>query len=101
MNLRAQTSWPIRYSRHGKTADGGHRILLATDRPVSFAEAIANSQVGDFDVTMIELVFDAEGNGSGTISVGTEVRWNDSTESLEVTNFSSQPVRLGNVRRTN
>lgn len=101
MNLRAQTGWPIRYSRHNKTADGGHRILLATDRPVSFAEAITNAQVGDFDVTMIELTFDAEGNGSGVISVGTEVRWNDSTNKLEVTNFSSQPIRLGNVRRTN
>jgi len=102
MNLRAQTSWPIRYSRMTKLAEGGMRILLATDRPVSFAEALNQAAlVGDFDVTVLELTFDAEGNGDGVLSVGTEVRWNSETEKLEITNFSSQPVKLGNVRRTN
>lgn len=102
MNLRNTTGWPIRYSRHTQLSDGGQRILLATDRPVSFAEALsAGAVVGDFDVTVVELTLDAEGNGEGTISVGTEVRWNDQTGKLEVTNFSTQPVRLTNLRRTN
>ena len=99
MNLRAQTGWPIRYSRRTQTADGKQRILLATDRAVSFAEAFnTGSAAGDFDVTMIELTLDAEGSGEGVLSVGTEVRWNDQTGKLEVTNFSSQPIKLGNVR---
>ncbi len=101
MNLRAQTSWPFRYSRIMPREDGGHRIILATDRPVSFGEALGNTMAGDFDVTVLELIFDAEGNGSGTMSVGTTVRWNSEKEKLEVTSFSSQPVRLGNVRRVN
>jgi hypothetical protein len=102
MNLRNTTGWPIRYSRHTQLSDGGQRILLATDRPVSFAEALsAGAVLGDFDVTVVELTLDAEGNGEGTISVGTEVRWNDQTGKLEVTNFSTQPVRLTNLRRTN
>lgn len=101
MNLRNTTGWPIRYSRHMELPDGGQRIMLATDRPVSFAEALSQGAVvGDFDVTMVELTLDAEGNGEGTISVGTEVRWNDQSGKLEVTNFSTQPVRLTNVRRT-
>jgi hypothetical protein len=99
MNLRAQTSWPIRYSRLVEGADGSRRILLATDRPVTFAEAFGNTQAGDFDVTLVELIFDAEGNGRGSLSLGTEVRWNDAEEKLEVTNLTSQPVRLGNVRQ--
>lgn len=99
MNLRAQTGWPIRYSRHTQLPDGKQRILLATDRPVSFAEAFNTGTVaGDFDVTVIELTLDAEGNGDGRLSVGTEVRWNDEAGKLEVTNFSSQPIMLGNVR---
>lgn len=101
MNLPATTGWPIRYSRHDQTADGKQRIILATDRPVSFAEAFNSSMVGEFDVTVIQLTLDAEGNGEGTLSLGTEVRWNSDTEKLEVTNLSSQPIMLGNVRRVN
>ena len=101
MNFQAQTSWPIRYSRMYQGTDGTVRIVLATDRPVSFTEALnQGSAVGDFDVTIVELTLDAEGNGEGVLSLGTEVRWNDKDEKLEVTNFSSQPIKLGNVRRT-
>ena len=102
MNLQASTSWPIRYSRMYEGTDGTVRIVMGTDRPVSFTEALnQGSAVGDFDVTIVELTLDAEGNGEGVLSLGTEVRWNDKEEKLEVTNFSSQPIKLGNVRRTN
>ncbi len=96
---RASHSWPLHYAREFKLADGGRRVLLATDRPVTFAEAYGNLQAGDFDVTIIELSFDKDGNGEGILSLGTEVTWNAETEKLEVTNFSSQPIRLGNVRQ--
>jgi len=102
MNLRGTTGWPIRYSRITQLPDGGQRIILATDRPVSWNEALnTGSVVGDFDVTALELTLDAEGNGEGRLSVGTEVRWNEAAGKLEVTNFSVQPATLGNVRRTN
>lgn len=102
MNLRGTTGWPIRYSRQSQLPDGKQRIILATDRPVSFIEAFDSSRmVGDFDVTVVDLTLDAEGNGEGTISVGTEVRWNDQAGRLEIANFSTQPVRLTDVRRTN
>ena len=102
MNLRGTTGWPIRYSRITQLPDGGQRIILATDRPVSWNEALnTGSVVGDFDVTALELTLDVEGNGEGRLSVGTEVRWNEAAEKLEVTNFSVQPATLGNLRRTN
>jgi hypothetical protein len=85
----------------GKTPEGKYRIILATDRPVAFAEAWNSSMAGEFDVSVIQLTVDAEGNGEGTLSLGTEVRWNSETEKLEVTNLSSQPIRFGDVRRTN
>ncbi len=79
--------------------DGKRQIVLATDRPVSFAEAYDQSRLGDFDVTIILLTVDAEGKGEGLLSMGTEVKWNDSTNKLEITNVSSQPIKLGDVRR--
>lgn len=97
--LRGSTGWPLRFSREVPMEDGGRHVRLATDRPVTFIEAYANLTVGDFDVTLIELTFDKDGNGSGVLSLGTEVRWNDETEAIEITNFTSQPIRLGNVRQ--
>jgi hypothetical protein len=98
VNLRATTSWPLRFSRQYPLENGGRRILLATDRPVTFQEEITSSVARDFDVTVIELMLDKDGQGEGTLSVGTEVTWNPQTEKLEVTNFSTQAVRLTNVR---
>mgnify|MGYP001817181656 CR=1 FL=1 len=101
LNAPGQTGWSLRYARLIPMPDGKQRLLLATDRPVAFAEAWTSTRGGDFDVTVIQLTLDAEGNGEGTLSFGTEVVWNSDTESLEVTNITSQPIALGNVRRTN
>ena len=101
LNVPGGTGWSLRYSRVGKTSEGKYRIILATDRPVAFAEAWNSSMAGEFDVSVIQLTIDAEGKGEGTLSLGTEVRWNSETERLEVTNLSSQPIRFGDVRRTN
>lgn len=96
--LTGQTGYPLRYSREFKT-DQGRQIILATDRPVSFEEVYSQSQLGDFDTSVMILNVDEEGNGDGIISVGTEVLWNEKTGKLEVTNVTSQPVKLGNVRK--
>ncbi len=95
--LAGQQGYPLRYSREFKT-DKGRQVILATDRPVSFGEVYQHSKLGDFDVTVILLDLDDSGNGEGIISVGTEVLWNEETGKLEVTNTTSQPVKLGNVR---
>ena len=95
--LAGRMGYPLRYAREFKT-DEGRQIVLATDRPVSFGEVYSQGQAGDFDTTIIVLKLDDKGHGEGIVSVGTEVLWNDKTGKLEVTNATSQPVKLGNVR---
>jgi len=90
--------YPLRYARSFDMGDGKRQIILATDRPVTFSEAYQDSRAGDFDVTIILLNVDADGKGDGILSIGTEVKWNDKTNKLEVTNMSSQPTKLGDVR---
>lgn len=100
MFLAGKQGHPLRYSRLFE-GEGKRRILLATDRPVSFREAYQQSQLGDFDITVIELIVDDSGNGEGVLSVGTEVKWNEAAGKLEVTNVSSQPIKLTGVRKVN
>jgi hypothetical protein len=97
--MAGRQGYPLRYAREFQMGGGKRQIILATDRPVSFQEVYQQTQLGDFDVTMVLLNVDENGNGEGLLSVGTEVKWNESTGKLEVTNVTSQPIKLTNVRR--
>lgn len=97
MFLTGGQGWPIRFAREIKT-DGSREIILATDRPVTFSEVYSGSAVRDFDITLIVLKWEGSGKGEGVASVGTEVKWNEAKGQIEITNYSSQPVRLGDVK---
>ena len=96
--LAGKQGYPIRYARAFDMEDGSRQIVVATDRPVSFAEVYQQTQLGDFDVTLAILNFPKDGKGSGILSLGTELKWNDKEGKLEMTNTSSQPIKLGDVR---
>ena len=95
--LAGGQGWPIRYAREFNT-EGKREIVLATDRPVTFSEVYSGSAVRDFDITLIVLKWEDSDKGEGIASVGTEVKWDEAKGQIEVTNYSSQPVRLGDVR---
>jgi hypothetical protein len=92
--------YPLRYARAFDMGGGKRQIILATDRPVSFQEAYNQTQLGDFDVSLIVLNLDENGKGDGILSLGTEVKWNEQEGKIEMTNVSSQPIKLGDVRKT-
>ena len=96
--LAGKQGYPIRYARAFDMKDGSRQIVVATDRPVSFAEVYQQTQLGDFDVTLAILNLPKDGKGSGILSLGTELKWNEEAGKLEMTNTSSQPVKLGDVR---
>ena len=54
--------------------------------------------MGVFDVTLIVLNLDENGQGEGLLSLGTEVKWNGQEGKIEITNVTSQPIKLGDVR---
>jgi len=90
--------YPLRYAKSFDMGDGKRQIILATDRPVSFGEVYQQTQLGDFDVSLVVLNVDENGRGEGVLSLGTEVKWNDKEGKIEMTNVSSQPIKLGDVR---
>lgn len=96
--MAGNQGYPLRYAKSFDMGNGKRQIILATDRPVSFGEVYQQTQLGDFDVTLIVLNLDESGKGTGVLSLGTEVKWNDKEGKIELTNVSSQPVKLGDVR---
>ncbi|GMR24557.1 MAG: hypothetical protein BMS9Abin37_3117 [Acidobacteriota bacterium] len=88
----------LRYAREIRDGDK-RRIILALDRPISFAEAARRPRWNDYDLTFITLDIDDEGKGEGQALVGVQLKLNMESKTLEVENFGSQPVRLMNVRK--
>ena len=87
----------LRYSRRIPT-ENGEQIILATDRPIAFVESWNRSRTRDYNVTVIHLTLDDEGNGEGTLMLGAELSLDAETGQLTVEHMSNQPVRLTNVR---
>ena len=52
----------------------------------------------DFNVSLIELNVDEEGNGEGTLMAGVEFSYDQTNDTFGLKSLSSQPVRLNNVR---
>ena len=91
----------MRYAR--EFLDGDQRtIILATDRPIGWAEAVLRpTRTFNNRITLIQLTLDADGNGEGVLAVGVEMEVDPDTNTLTITNVSSQPVRLTNVQKSN
>ena len=98
-NIRApgSLSYDLRYARQLPGEEGGRRIVLATDRPVGFAEAANNSRTMDYPFTLIELRLDKDGHGEGKLSVATKLTLNDNV--LVIEDYADQPVMLTDVRK--
>ena len=90
----------LRYAREFR--DGDRRVLrLATDRPIGWVEAVVRpSRTYDNRISIIELQLEGD-EGEGVMAVGVEIEVDEATNTLTITNISSQPVRLVNVRKSN
>lgn len=75
--------------------EGGRRVLLATDRPISFFEAVNRPPSVDYPFTVIEMNIPPEGKGQGTMSVAARIV--PAGKTVLVENFDTQPVRLNEI----
>ncbi len=92
-------AYDLAYSRTIATEDGGQQIILATDRPLAGIESARATRSRDYNVTLIHMTLDAEGNGEGQLMLGAVFSWDEEQNQLTIENFSSEPVRLRSVSR--
>lgn len=88
--------YDLRLALEEPAKGGGRRILLATDRPMSFAEAASRPRTVDYPFTVIEMFIPPEGKGQGTMSVA--ARLVPAGQTTIVENFDTQPVRLNEIQ---
>jgi hypothetical protein len=89
--------WPIHFARQYPTPDGGRRIVIATERPMSFWEIMNRPRSADYEFTLAEIRLNKDGKGEGKIVTPARVSWNKDKGVIEITNYGTEPVRLTQV----
>ena len=95
-NLRL--GWDVKYAWHTPRPEGGHRIVMAFDRYMSFAELRNQPRTVDYPFTLIEIHLDKDGNGEGKMAYATKITFDKKKKTVELENYSSEPVRLTTVK---
>lgn len=95
----AQTmGYQMRYA-YAFESDGKRQIVLATDRPISFGEAMTGSLSQENNISFVVLQVDKEtGEGIGQVVWGAEFKVNEKTGQLEIETLSQNPTKLTDVK---
>src|SRR5262245_16496114 len=91
-------AWDLRFARQNQLDEGVTQILLLTDRPIGFAEARNQTRTMDYPFTLIDLRIKKDGTGVGKAAVATKIIYNKKKNVVELENYSSEPVRLNNIK---
>ena len=99
--IRSQTSlrWDLHFASRVPGEDGGERIVLGTDRPMSAAELWHQPRTVDYPFTIIELHVNSSGEGDGTLSLATKVIPDKTNNIVTLENYDTQRIRLQQVKR--
>jgi hypothetical protein len=88
----------LHYAWQTPLPDGGRRIVIATDRYIGFQEARNQPRSIDYPFTLMEIRVDKDGKGQGKMAVATKIDFDKEKKVVELENYSSEPVRLNEVR---
>lgn len=89
--------WDVQFAREIPLPEGGRRIILATDRPMSFVERRNQPRSADYEYLLIEARLDKDGKGQGKMAGAAKVTFNKETNTLEIENYGIEPVRLTEI----
>jgi len=98
MRLPNSLGYDLQFAREVESEDGGRRIIIATDRRIGFQEARNQPRTIDYPFTITEIRLDKNGVGQGKMSIATKITYNKKTKTVELENYSSEPVRLTQVK---
>jgi hypothetical protein len=98
IRLPTSLGYDLHFARQVPLDEGGRKLLLATDRRIGFAEARNQPRSVDYPFTLIEIRLRPDGTGEGKMSIATKISLNKKENVVELENYSSEPVRLQNVK---
>jgi hypothetical protein len=92
IRFNTELAYDLRYSREIPQDEGGTRVFLATDRPMSVAELWNQPRYSQYPFTLIELQFDPDGGATGSLLLAARVTADRDGRFIQVENFASEPI---------
>ena len=100
VSVVGRTGTKVNYIRAWPTANG-RRIIMATERPMTFFELRRGTRSRNYEFGFIELLLDEKGRGSGVLIAAAKIKFIEDQQKIEIEHYGIEPVRLTNVRRLN
>jgi len=99
--IRTTTSlgWDLHFASRVPGEDGGERIVVATDRPMSFGELWDQGRSVEYPFTVLEMHINNSGEGDGTMSFATKIIPDKTNNIVTLENYGTQRIRLQQVKR--
>jgi len=94
----ARLGWTLHYAYVTPGEDGGYRVGIATDRYIGMWEARNQPRTVDYPFSLIEIRLGKDGKGVGKMAVATKIEFDKKKKQLVLENYSSEPVRLNEVK---
>jgi hypothetical protein len=98
INTPGNLAYDLRYAYQERTGEGGRQIVLATDRPISYWEAVNQPRIINYPFTFIELRMNSRGEGEGKLALATKIDVSSNGKLIELVGYSAQPIQLNEVR---
>ncbi|HWZ85433.1 MAG TPA: hypothetical protein VN032_04480 [Thermoanaerobaculia bacterium] len=91
-------AYALYYAYQTPLPDGGKRIVMATNRPLTFGGAIAPGTRQKYDLGILEMHFSKDGKAEGKIIVQGMASIDKKTGKVEINNYDGQPTRLLQIK---
>jgi hypothetical protein len=91
--------YDLHYAHRAPLPEGGEQVVIATDRPIGFAEATNRPRSIDYPFTVVELHLNRDGEGEGKMSIATKITGDKENNMVVLENYGTTPVMLKNIRR--
>lgn len=95
---RQGLSYDLRYATVKAGEDGGQRVFLMTDRPISAWEAWAQPRYSDYPFTLITMNLDRQGRGSGSIILAARITSTEDGRFVQVENYATTPIQFNDIK---
>jgi hypothetical protein len=92
-----QLGWDIHFAQQVVASNGSRRIVIATDRPMSFWEAANRPRSAEYQFTLAEIRLRPDGKGEGKLVPAAKIDFDSESNTLEIENYEAEPTRLTEV----
>jgi hypothetical protein len=98
INAPGQLGWDLHYAQWQPGADGGYRVVFATNRPIGLWEVRTSPRSRDYEFMLCEIHMGGDGVGEGKLSNLARVSYDKKGKKIEIEDYGIEPVRLSEVR---